>query len=69
MAKRKSRWIFKGFSMTQETIDLIESVSRETGIPKSNVVVKAVWQMYGKEYGGGKDGWKEIMAKKWSSVE
>lgn len=69
MAKRKSRWIFKGYSMTQETIDLIDRVSIDTGMAKSNVVVRALWETYGKQYGNGKDGWREIMEKKWSSLE
>lgn len=69
MAKRKSRWIFKGYSMTQETIDLIDRVSIKTGLPKSNVIVKAVWEVYGKEYGGGENVFEDIMGKKWSSLE
>lgn len=69
MAKRKSRWIFKGYSMTQETIDLIDRVSIKTGLPKSNVIVKAVWEVYGKEYGGGENTFEDIMGKKWSSLE
>lgn len=69
MAKRKSRWIFKGYSMTQETIDLIDRVSIKTGLPKSNVIVKAVWEVYGKEYGGGENAFEDIMGKKWSSLD
>lgn len=55
--------------MTQETIDLVDEVAVSTGMTKSLVVTKALWEMYGDKYGTGADTWKRLVKEKNKRME
>lgn len=43
------KWKSMSLSLDEETIELIRKTSKETDIPISRLVKRAIWEMYGGE--------------------
>ena len=45
--KKERNWVFQGYSLPKDTIELVRKVSKETEIPMSKLVNRAILNAYG----------------------